>query len=82
MSSQQQSDASQFEVSIEISFSTLLGLAPTGTWIIASHPSNFNLIRTCFTLGEQDYLIKMFRLFKSKQIFWCSKCEQSSGSGQ
>jgi hypothetical protein len=27
-------------------------------------------------------LIKMFRLFKSKQIFWCSKCEQSSGSGQ
>jgi len=49
---------------------------------IASKFCNFYLIRTCFTLGEQVYLIEMSRLFKSKQIFWCSECEQSSGIGQ
>jgi len=37
----------------------------------------FCLIKTGFRLGEPVYLMKVFRLFTLKWIFWCWECEHS-----
>jgi hypothetical protein len=44
---------------------------------IGSNFCKFYLIRTNFTLGEQVYLLEVFKLFKLKWIFWCSEREHN-----
>ncbi len=41
---------------------------------IASKFCKFYLIKTDFTLGEQVYLVEMFKPFILKRVLLCSKC--------